>query len=123
MKASFDEGQPIFQQVAEIIEDDILNGTYQEEDQVISVSQFTRTFQINPATAVKGINLLVTEGILYKKRGLGMFVATGAKEGIMKKRRERFSQDYVIKLLDEAAKLRLTEEDIIQLIRDQSKRS
>src|SRR5689334_11546964 len=123
MKGSFDESQPIFQQVAEIIEDDILNGTYQEEDQVISVSQFTRTFQINPATAVKGINLLVTEGILYKKRGLGMFVATGAKTTIMNKRRERFCNDYVLKLLDEAEKLNLTEEDVIQLIRENKKRS
>ncbi|TYP69512.1 GntR family transcriptional regulator [Paenibacillus methanolicus] len=115
---NFDEGQPIFQQVADLIEDDILIGTYLEDDQIISVSQFTKTFHINPATVVKGINLLVTEGTLYKKRGLGMYVAKNAKEIIMKKRRDRFLNEQVTKLLDEAYKLQLTEEDIIRIIRE-----
>lgn len=119
---SFDEGQPIFQQVADIIEDDILSCTYKEEDQVISVKQFTKIFGINPATAVKGINLLVSEGTLYKRRGLGMFVTKDAKEIIMSKRRDRFRDDYVEKMLDEAHKLQLTEVDIIQIIHE-SKRS
>ncbi|WP_248929530.1 GntR family transcriptional regulator [Paenibacillus hamazuiensis] len=118
MKINFDEGQPIFQQVAEMIEDDILSETYKEEDQVMSVSQFVKTFEINPATVVKGINLLVMEGILYKKRGLGMFVAKEAKERIMNKRRKRFYTDYVMKMLDEANKLQLTKEDVVKMINE-----
>jgi GntR family transcriptional regulator len=118
VKASFDEGQPIFQQVAEMIKDDILNETYREEDQVISVNQFVKTFQINPATVVKGINLLVAEGVLYKKRGLGMFVAQGANERIMKKRREKFYNDFMLKMLDEAQKLKLTKAELIKMINE-----
>jgi GntR family transcriptional regulator len=122
MKINFNDGQPIFQQIADMIEDDILNGTYNEEDQIISMSQFSRTFQINPATAVKGIALLVNEGILYKKRGLGMYVAAGAKKTIMNKRRSRFLNELVLKLLDEAEKLELTSADVIEMIK-QVKRS
>jgi DNA-binding transcriptional regulator YhcF (GntR family) len=120
--ASFDDGQPIFQQIAEMIEDDILNGTYRDEDQIISMAQFSRTFQINPATAVKGIALLVNEGILYKKRGLGMYVAADAKKTIMRKRRDRFYNELVLKLLEEADKLELTDDDVIEMIK-QKKRS
>lgn len=69
MKASFDEGQPIFQQIAEMIEDGILNGTYTEDGQIMSTTQFSNMYHINPATAVKGINLLVDNEILYKKEG------------------------------------------------------
>jgi GntR family transcriptional regulator len=121
MKIIFDDGQPIFQQIANMIEDDILNGTYDEEDQIISVSQFSSTFQINPATVVKGIALLVNEGILYKKRGMGMYVATGAKKTIKNKRRDRFSNELVQKLLDEAEKLELTMEEIIEIIKQKKR--
>ncbi|MFM9281280.1 GntR family transcriptional regulator [Paenibacillus jiagnxiensis] len=117
MMVIFDDSQPIFQQIAHMIEDDILNGTYREDDQIISMAQFASTFQVNPATVVKGISLLVNEGILYKKRGLGMFVAAEAKQIIMGKRRRRFYDDLIMKLLDEADKLELTTEDIIDMIR------
>jgi GntR family transcriptional regulator len=117
MNSRFDEGQPIFQQIADMIEDDILNGTYQVDDQIISMSQFASTFQVNPATAVKGIALLVNEGILYKKRGLGMFVAADAKQIILTKRQDRFYNELVLKLLDEAEKLELTTEDVIEMIK------
>ncbi|ASA22398.1 GntR family transcriptional regulator [Paenibacillus donghaensis] len=118
MKTNFDSSQPIFQQIAEMIEDDILNGTYQEDDQIISMAQFASTFQINPATAVKGIGLLVSEGILYKKRGLGMYVAQGAKQTIMGKRRIRFYDEMVLKLLEEGEKLGMTNEDVIEMIKE-----
>ncbi|MBM6994729.1 GntR family transcriptional regulator [Paenibacillus sp. DXFW5] len=115
--AGFGDGQPIFQQVADKIEDDILNGTYNEEDQIISVAQFSRAFQINPATIVKGIALLVNEGILYKKRGLGMYVAANAKQIIMEKRKERFINELVQKLLAEAKKLDLSMDEVIERIK------
>ncbi|MCQ4085987.1 GntR family transcriptional regulator [Saccharibacillus sp. JS10] len=116
MLTPFDESRPIFQQIAERIEDDILNGTYAEEDQIISTTQFARLFQINPATIVKGFGLLVNEEIIYKKRGLGMYVTVGAKEKIMNKRRERFYNDLVVNLLDEAKKLGMSTEDVVAMI-------
>lgn len=122
MKGSFDDGQPIFQQIAEMIEDDILTGIYGTDDQILSVAQLAGTFGINPATAVKGIALLVGEGILYKKRGLGMYVSAEAKTKIRDKRRHRFYNELVLKLLDEAEKLELTTEEIIAMIQ-QGKRS
>src|ERR1700710_2074877 len=80
IEAAMDDSRPIFLQIAEAIENDILAGNLAEEAQVPSTNEFAAFYRINPATAGKGVNLLVDEGILYKKRGIGMFVATGAKE-------------------------------------------
>ncbi|MFB0842261.1 GntR family transcriptional regulator [Paenibacillus oleatilyticus] len=117
MNITFDDKQPIFQQVANIIEDDILNGTFRVDEQILSVAQFSQLFQINPATVVKGIALLVNEGILYKKRGLGMYVATDARQKIQMKRRDRFYKELLSNLLNEADKLGLTTEDIMDMIK------
>ncbi len=116
---NFDSGQPIFQQVADMIENDIITGVYREEDQVISVNQFVQTFEVNPATVVKGINLLVVDMILYKKRGLGMFVAPGAREKIVRKRVSRFREDFLLKLLDESEKLGINTDELISMIRQE----
>ena len=88
MEHIIDDTRPIFVQIAERIEEDILAGRLAEEEQVPSTNQFAALYQINPATAAKGVNLLVDQGILYKKRGLGMYVATGARAGLLEKRRE-----------------------------------
>lgn len=117
MTITFDDNVPIFQQVAYIIEDDILNGTFRVDEQILSVAQFSQLFQINPATVVKGIGLLVNEEILYKKRGLGMFVSADAKERIQRKRKDRFHKEMLSELLSEADKLGLTTEDIIDMIK------
>lgn len=117
MNIPFDEHLPIFQQVAYIIEDDILNGTFRVDEQVLSVAQFSQLFQINPATVVKGIGLLVNEGILYKKRGLGMFVAADAKANILQKRKQRLYKELLSNMLDEADKLGLTTDEIIDMIK------
>jgi len=117
MNVTFDDKQPIFQQLASIIEDDILNGTFRVDEQILSMAQFSQVFQINPATVVKGIALLVDEGILYKKRGLGMYVASDAVEKILNKRRDRFSKELLSNLVNEADKLGLTTEQIIDMIR------
>lgn len=122
MTGSFNDGQPIFQQIAEMIEDDILNGTYQENDKIYSIAQLSSTFKINPATAVKGVSLLVNEDILYKKRGLGMFVSTNAKKIIMSKRRDRFLNELMFEFLDQAEKIGLTDEDVIEMIRLRKRR-
>ncbi|GBF75517.1 GntR family transcriptional regulator [Paenibacillus sp. 598K] len=117
MTITFDDNLPIFQQVAHIIEDDILNGTFCVDEQILSVAQFSQMFQINPATVVKGIALLVNEEIVYKKRGLGMFVAADAKAKIQQKRRDRFHKEMLSNLLNEADKLGLTTDDIIAMIK------
>lgn len=109
---------PIFIQVAEWLEEEILRGNIQEEEQVPSTNQFATTYSINPATVRKGFGLLVEEGILYKKRGIGMFVATGAKEKIEEKAKERFVKETLQQLWQEAKKLGITKEDIIELLRE-----
>lgn len=116
MEYLIDENRPIFVQIAERIEEDILAGRLAEEEQVPSTNQFAALYQINPATAAKGVNLLVDQGILYKKRGVGMFVATGSRERLMEKRRELFFEHYVVAMLREATRLGIEEEQVIAMI-------
>jgi GntR family transcriptional regulator len=116
MKLSVNDIKPIYIQIAEGIEDDILKGISEEEEQVLSTNQFSASYQINPATAAKGINALVDEGILYKKRGIGMFVATGARKQIIEKRKKGFFLEYVMKMLLEAEKLGISKGDIIKMV-------
>ena len=114
-----DEGRPIFQQIAERVENDILSGALAEEGQVPSTNEFAMFYRINPATAGKGVNLLVEQGILYKRRGIGMFVAAGARERITARRRELFVLEYVAPMLAEAASLGIAPDQITQLIENQ----
>ncbi|TYS62545.1 GntR family transcriptional regulator [Sutcliffiella horikoshii] len=107
---------PIFQQVAELIESGILEGSMQEGERVPSTNEFAKYYQINPATAAKGINQLVDQEILFKKRGVGMFVAEGAKRIILTKRKAAFFKDYIVPLKKEASKLGITEEELATLI-------
>lgn len=111
-----DDGRPIFQQIAERIEDDIIEQRQPEGSQIPSTNQFASFYKINPATAAKGVNLLVEQGILYKKRGIGMFVAEGAREKLIQKRKERFFEEYVVALLREAEKLGITKEQLIAML-------
>ncbi|QNO15519.1 GntR family transcriptional regulator [Alkalicella caledoniensis] len=116
MIINFDSDKPIYLQLAEAVEDDILKGIFEEESQIISTTEISVNFKINPATAGKGINLLVDEGILYKKRGVGMFVSPGAKGKILAKRKEKFYEGYIINLLNEASKLNISTEEIIKML-------
>jgi len=108
----------IYIQIKEMIENDILRDILLEEERVPSTNELAKLYAINPATAAKGVNLLVDEGVLYKKRGIGMFVAAGAKQQIMAKRREHFYDDYVRSLMAEAARLGITKNELIAMIRD-----
>lgn len=108
----------IYLQIAEMIETDILRGILLEEERVPSTNELARQYTINPATAAKGVNILVEEGILYKKRGIGMFVAEGAKENILARRRSAFYENYIIKLLQEAKSIGLNREEVIALIQE-----
>ena len=106
----------IYLQIAEMIETDILRDILLEEERVPSTNELAKLYAINPATASKGVNILVDEGVLYKKRGLGMFVSAGAKEAILSRRKNEFYDNYVKKLLEEAASIGLGKEEVIQLI-------
>ena len=112
-----DESRPIFLQIAEQIENDIVSGALAEETQVPSTNEFAAFYRINPATAGKGVNLLVDAGILYKKRGIGMFVADGARAQLVATRREQFTNQYVRPLVEEAAKLGISRDQLADLIR------
>lgn len=114
---SMDDSRPIFMQIAERIEDDIIEGTILEESQAPSTTQIAAFYRINPATAAKGVNLLVDEGILYKKRGIGMFVATGARDIAVNKRKTQFYEQYVVTMLREAQRLGITSAQLEELIR------
>ena len=110
------EDRPIFQQIAEQLEEAILSGAYPEESQVPSITEYSVQYRINPATALKGINLLVDAGLLYKKRGVGMFVSPGAREQLRRQRRERFYQDFVQRMVREARNLGLTDGELRTLL-------
>ncbi len=116
MLLDFKSDKPIYIQLAESIEDDILKGVFEEETQIPSTTEMAVTLRINPATSAKGVSLLVDENIIYKKRGVGMFVATGAKKIIEDKRRKSFYQDYVLAMLTEARNLNIDHKDIITMI-------
>ena len=106
----------IYLQIAEMIETDILRDILLEEERVPSTNELAKLYAINPATAAKGVNILVDEGVLYKKRGIGMFVSAGAKEAILSWRKNQVYDNYVKKLLEEAASIGLGKEEVIQLI-------
>lgn len=108
----------IYIQIKEMIESDILRDILLEEERVPSTNELAKLYAINPATAAKGVNLLVDEGILYKKRGIGMFVAEGAKERIMKKKKEHFYDDYIKSLMAEARNLGITKQELIAMIEE-----
>ena len=112
-----DDSRPIFLQIAEQIENDIISGALPEETQVPSTNELAAYLRINPATAGKGVNLLVDSGILYKKRGIGMFVADGARERLVTQRRDRFREQYLAPLVAEAGKLGITPAQLADMIR------
>lgn len=116
MKINFSQDKSIYVQISEMIENSILRDILLEEEKVLSTNEFAKMYSINPATAAKGINILVDEGILYKKRGIGMFVAEGAKEKIMKRRKNEFFDNYVKKILEEAKSLGITREELVEMI-------
>ncbi|AVL99745.1 GntR family transcriptional regulator [Gordonia iterans] len=113
-----DEGRALFQQIADHVADSIIDGALAEETRAPSTNELAAFYRINPATAAKGINLLVDRGVLYKRRGIGMFVATGARDLLRRERQESFAVRYLDPLLTEAARLGLDPQDVIDLIRD-----
>lgn len=111
-----EDGGPIFRQIADQIENSIVDGTLREESRAPSTTELAAFHRINPATAAKGINQLVADGILYKRRGVGMFVASGAQEQVRKRRRGEFAQQYLSPLLAEADKLGISTHELTAMI-------
>lgn len=114
---------PIYIQIAEMVKDMILGDELQEEEQVPSTNEFAEHYKLNPATARKGMNILVTEEIVYKKRGIGMFVQKGAKVKIMEKRKEVFVKEYIVSLLDECKKLGLSVDEVVEMLKENEGRA
>jgi|SRR5690606_9745897 len=115
----FDDGVPIYQQIAERIKQEILSGALQGGDQVMSTNQYATFYRINPATVAKGFQVLVAEGVLQKRRGIGMFVSPHAREQLRSERRERFFADVVEPMLAQARLLGIPLAEVIRHIREQ----
>jgi GntR family transcriptional regulator len=121
VKLNSDGRKPIYIQISEWLENEILNGNILEDGKIYSQYQLAEMYNINPATAAKGLNLLADEDILYKKRGLGMFVSTHAKSYILKKRRDQILETMVLDLVVEAKRLDVSEDELIDMIKTVNK--
>lgn len=117
MQLDLQSDVPIFIQIAEQLENAILTGALDEDMQAPSTTEISVSYKINPATALKGITMLADDGILYKKRGLGMFVAEGAKDVILEKRKHQFFEKFILPLLSEAQKLSISTDEINEMIK------
>jgi len=122
LEVAVDDGRPIFVQIAEQIAEQIVDGTMPEESQVPSINELAAFHRINPATALKGVNVLVDAEILHKRRGIGMFVAEGARVTLLTRRRDAFRADYVRPLLEEASHLDITPELLADMILEEAGR-
>ncbi len=117
MQFKFNSSEPIYRQIADQIEESIVTGGFIEDKQIPSTTEISKEFHINPATVLKGMNIVVGEGFLEKRRGLGMFVVKGAREKILKSKRDNFFANYVIHLISEAKNLNISEDELIALIK------
>ena len=117
MKINFDSLIPVYMQIAEAIEDDIISGILAEGAAAYSQLIIARELNVNPATAAKGINVLVAKGILEKQRGTSMAVARGALERLIKERREKNIKEIIANLVSEANKLKLTESAVLDEVK------
>ncbi|WP_025274849.1 GntR family transcriptional regulator [Haloglycomyces albus] len=116
----FDDGTPIYRQIADQIKSDIMNGTLPPGGKIMSTNEYASFFRINPATAQKAFKDLVDEGVLYKQRGIGMFVADDARDRLSSDYREQFFQEVLEPLLERAQAAGISIEDIIHYLRDQA---
>jgi DNA-binding transcriptional regulator YhcF (GntR family) len=111
-----DESRPLFVQIAEQVENEIIGGALPEGAQIPSINEFAAFHRINPATALKGVTRLVDDGVVEKRRGIGMFVVHGARERLLQQRRARFGDQYVRPLLAEADKLGVAPEELVAMV-------
>lgn len=112
------ENIPIFARIAEGIKDHILMGDLKEGDQLPSTTQISKEYNINIATVNRAVNILVSEGIAFKKRGIGMFVSEGAVDKLIDERRKTFRENYILATLTEAQRLRYSVEELQTMVED-----
>ncbi len=117
----WDHTKPIYIQIAEWLETEILKGHHKQDEKIYSQYQLADMFNINPATAAKGLNILADEAILYKKRGLGMFVSENANEIILTKRKNQTLKRLVHDLVIEAERLHVGEAELIAMVIEENK--
>jgi DNA-binding transcriptional regulator YhcF (GntR family) len=117
---ALDEGTPLFVQIAEQLADDIVDGVLAEGQRAPSTNELAAFYRINPATAAKGINVLVEDAVLEKRRGIGMFVAAGAREQLRAMRRKKFAEQYLDPMLAEARRLGIDSATLATLMRGSS---
>ena len=111
------DSRPVFAQIIEIIESDIITGVYKTDDLIISTTQIAKVYSVNPTTAVKAVSKLTDAGILYKKRGIGMCVSEGAREKITKRRKDVFLNQTVDAAVAEAKRLGISTDELIEVIK------
>ncbi len=112
------ENIPIFARIAEGMKDHILMGDLKEGDQLPSTTQISKEYNINIATVNRAVNILVSEGIAFKKRGIGMFVSEGAVDKLIDERRKTFRENYILATLTEAQRLRYSVEELQTMVAD-----
>ncbi len=118
MKVYLDETQPIFHQIARILMDEIVEGRLEEEERVPSENELSRFYNINRATVRNGLQVLLDEDLIYKQRGIGMFVKEGARAKLLNARQNKFAEDYLHPMLEEAKKIGITPEQLADLIKE-----
>jgi GntR family transcriptional regulator len=116
--AGLDESSPLFIQIAERLADQIADGTLAEGERAPSTNELSAYFRVNPATAAKGLNVMTDDGLLEKRRGIGMFVADGARQQLLNDRRKRFADRYIDPMVAEASRLGITTNELVALVRD-----
>jgi DNA-binding transcriptional regulator YhcF (GntR family) len=117
------DSQPIFQQIIEMIESDIITGVYKTDDLIISTTQISKVYAVNPTTAIRAIAKMTDAGILYKKRGIGMCVAEGAREKITVRRKGIFLNQTIDTLLTEAKTLGISVNELVSVIKNKGANS
>ncbi|GEP22540.1 MAG: GntR family transcriptional regulator [Lentilactobacillus diolivorans] len=117
MQFEFNSAEPIYRQVAEQIEDAIASGGFEEGQQIPSTTEVSKEFHINPATVLKGMNIAVSKQLIEKRRGLGMFVTSGAQGRILAAKRDSFYEEFVVNLVKEARNLNISEDDLLALVK------
>lgn len=116
MNGKLNERKPIFEQIKDWISDQIIDETLVDHDKIPSTNEIVEFFKVNHLTVAKGVNQLVDQEVIYKKRGVGMFVAENARNTLMIERKDKFKDEYVKPMIEEMSKLGLTEKDLNQLI-------
>ena len=109
---------PIYIRIVEGFKDAILNKSIKEEEQIPSTTYLSKEYKINIATVNKAVNILVNEGLVYKKRGIGMFVKKGALNKLIEERRKVFKERYVVATLKEAKRLNYSINELQDIVKE-----